>query len=227
MAFGLAATCCVFLWFHYHNHPNYVNRNANNYDDDNINNDNNNNNSNFNNNNNNDDNNSNYDSSFILGLSYILNLNNSNIIVMTDDIILVLKKLLNNTENDIIPSPQPFVPNPRGATTTSKEPVEDDILFELRIHPYTINSTVLKRLSFLRFSRAIFTSINQSLMISNYVINENNKDILQKCFILLFQCLSCTWEDIGGWALKSLHLLIRMKSSSFVTLKVYEKIFPR
>jgi hypothetical protein len=36
LAFGLAATCCVFLWFHYHNHPrtnnygNNINNNNNN-----------------------------------------------------------------------------------------------------------------------------------------------------------------------------------------------------
>lgn len=37
LAFGLAATCCVFLWFHYHNHPpnNSNNINANNNLDDN------------------------------------------------------------------------------------------------------------------------------------------------------------------------------------------------
>ena len=171
-----------------------------------------------------DNDNDNSDDGFIVGLTFLLNLNNSNLIIrMTKDIIRILKKLLDNTESDILPVP--LVPNP--SCTYSKNPVDDDLLFELRVHPFKVDIFVLKRLLFLRYSYAVFHSMTQSIIISNFIMNQENKNVLQKCFILLFLCLSSPWEDLGSWSLKCLHQLIRMKSSNFISIDIYESIFPR
>ena len=137
---------------------------------------------------------------------------------------LILNKLLHSTENDILPVP--LVPNP--SCIFSKDPVDDDLLFELRIHPFKLHIFVLKRLLFLRYSYATFYTMSQSMIISIFIMNQENKNILQKSFNLLFLCLSSPWEDLGSWSSKCLHLLIKMKSSSnFDSTDIYENIFPR
>ena len=142
---------------------------------------------------------------------------------MTTEIMKIFSSELNNTENDILPLPQ--YSNIGG--TILKDPVGDEISFELQMHPYSVNINVLKRLSFIRFTHAICTASSNSNIIANIVLNEKNKESLQKCFTLLFKCLGDVWESIGGWSQRTLHLLIGIKATTHVSSDVYDNIFPR
>jgi hypothetical protein len=85
----------------------------------------------------------------------------------------------------------------------------------------------LRRLRFVRLTHALCTAASASSDVADAVLNESNRDTLQKTFGLLFKSLGSAWDDIGGWSQRTLHLLIGLKATPFVTPEVYESIFPR
>jgi hypothetical protein len=164
----------------------------------------------------------NIDQGYLSGLTYCCNLSPP-LVVVNSRIMDLFTSALHATEDEVIPLP--LTPFMGGAS--HKDPLEDDLLLSLQNHPYPVHPAVLRRLRFVRLTHALCTAASASSDVADAVLNESNRDTLQKTFGLLFKSLGSAWDDIGGWSQRTLHLLIGLKATPFVTPEVYESIFPR
>lgn len=164
----------------------------------------------------------NVDQGYLSGLTYCCNLSPP-LVVVNSRIMSLFTSALHATEDETIPGP--LTPFMGGAS--HKDPLEDDLLLSLQNHPYPVHPAVLRRLRFVRLTHALCTAASASSDVADAVLNEANRDTLQKTFGLLFKSLGSAWDDIGGWSQRTLHLLIGLKATPFVTPEVYESIFPR
>ena len=162
------------------------------------------------------------DQGFLSGLTFCCNLSPP-LVFVNKDIMSLFAVTLNATESETIPSPLfPYI-----GGTSHRDPAEDDLLLTLQNHPYPVHSAVVDRLIFVRFTHALCSATTASADVALAVLNEDNRDALQRSFSLLFKGLGSVWEDIAGWSQRTLHLLIGLKATPFITSEVYESIFPR
>lgn len=162
------------------------------------------------------------DQGFLSGLTFCCNLSPP-LVLVNKDIMSLFAVTLNATESETMPSPLfPYI-----GGTSHRDPAEDDLLLTLQNHPYPVHSAVVDRLIFVRFTHALCSATTASADVALAVLNEENRDALQRSFSLLFKGLGSVWEDIAGWSQRTLHLLIGLKATPFITSEVYESIFPR
>ena len=164
----------------------------------------------------------NADQGIISGLTYCYNLSPP-LLDVTPDVISLFTATLHRTENEVIPPP----PTPFVGGAVHRDPIDDDLLLSLQCHPYPVHPTVTRRLLFVRLTHALCSAASLSACVSSAVLNDDNKDALQRSFGLLFKGLGSAWDDVGGWSQRTLHLLIGLKSTPHISSEVYETIFPR
>jgi hypothetical protein len=164
----------------------------------------------------------NEDQGYLSGLTYCCNLSPP-LVIVTKSVLKVFASALNATEDEIMPPPL----TPFSGGSPHKDPIEEELLLEPQNHPYIVHTSVIRRLLFIRLTHGLCIGISASADVAEAVLCDKNKEVLQRIFSLLFKCLSSVWEDIGGWAQRTLHLLIGIKAIPHVTSEAYENIFPR
>ena len=164
----------------------------------------------------------NADQGFLFGLTFCCNLSPP-LVKVNKDIMSLFAVTLIATESEAMPPP--LFPYMGGGL--HRDPAEDDLLLTLQNHPYPVHSAVVCRLMFVRLTHALCSATTSSAEVALAVLNDENRDTLQRTFSLLFKGLGSVWEDIAGWSQRTLHLLIGLKATPFITSETYESVFPR
>lgn len=94
--------------------------------------------------------------------------------------------------------------------------------------PLKLDLAMIRRLLFTSLVRAFCIAAKSSAIVATTVLAVENKDLLQRCFILLFKSLSSSSELINISSQKSLQLLIGLKTGGrpCITGQNYESLFP-
>ena len=164
----------------------------------------------------------NADQGFLSGLTFCCNLSPP-LVKVNKEIMSLFAITLIATESEAMPPP--LFPYLGGGP--HRDPAEDDLLLTLQNHPYPVHGAVVCRLMFVRLTHALCSATTASAEVALAVLNDENRDTLQRTFSLLFKGLGSVWEDIAGWSQRTLHLLIGLKATPFITSETYESIFPR